>query len=52
MKMSIDLIKQSPTDSKLSDEKVTKHIDLIEKSIDRIFHQVDDVLGYVRNSPL
>ena len=52
MKMSIDLLKQSPADSKLSDEKVTKRIDLIEKSIDRISHQVDDVLGYVRNSPL
>jgi signal transduction histidine kinase len=52
MKMSIDLIKQSPPDSKLSDENVTKRIDLIEKSIDRISHQVDDVLGYVRNSPL
>ena len=52
MKMSIDLIKQSPADSKLSDEKVMKRIDLIEKSIDRISHQVDDVLGYVRNSPL
>ncbi|MGY5142982.1 MAG: sensor histidine kinase [Candidatus Nitrosopumilus sp. bin_32a] len=52
MKMSIDLLKQSPADSKLSDETVTKRIDLIEKSIDRISHQVDDVLGYVRNSPL
>ncbi len=52
MKMSIDLIKQSPDDSKISDEKVSKRIDLIEKSIDRISHQVDDVLGYVRNSPL
>jgi len=52
MKMSIDLLKQSPSDSKLSDETVTKRIDLIEKSIDRISHQVDDVLGYVRNSPL
>jgi len=52
MKMSIDLIKQSPADSKLSDENVTKRINLIEKSIDRISHQVDDVLGYVRNSPL
>ena len=52
MKMSVDLIKQSPADSKLSDEKVVKRIDLIEKSIDRISHQVDDVLGYVRNSPL
>ena len=52
MKMSIDLIKQSPVDSKISDTNVTKRIDLIEKSIDRISHQVDDVLGYVRNSPL
>ena len=52
MKMSIDLLKQSPADSKLSDENVTKRINLIEKSIDRISHQVDDVLGYVRNSPL
>ena len=52
MKMSIDLIKQSPADSKISDENVAKRIDLIEKSIDRISHQVDDVLGYVRNSPL
>ena len=52
MKMSVELIKQSPQDSKLSDPAVTKRIDLIEKSIDRISHQVDDVLGYVRNSPL
>jgi len=52
MKMSTDLIKQSPPDSKISDPSVTKRIDLIEKSIDRISHQVDDVLGYVRNSPL
>jgi signal transduction histidine kinase len=52
MKMSVDLLKQTPADSKISDENVTKRIDLIEKSIDRISHQVDDVLGYVRNSPL
>lgn len=52
IKMSTDLIKQSPPDSKVSDPTVTKRIDLIEKSIDRISHQVDDVLGYVRNSPL
>jgi len=52
MKMSVDLIKQNPEDTKISDPTVTKRIDLIEKSIDRISHQVDDVLGYVRNSPL
>ena len=52
MKMSVDLIKQSPKDLTISDPNVTKRIDLIEKSIDRISHQVDDVLGYVRLSPL
>ena len=52
MKMSIDLIKQTPQDTKLSDSNVVKRIELIEKSIDRISHQVDDVLGYVRHSPL
>ncbi len=52
MKMSVDLLKQNSDDSKVSDPIVAKRIDLIEKSIERISHQVDDVLGYVRNSPL
>ena len=52
MKMSVDLLKQSPGDSKISDATISKRIDLIDKSIDRISHQVDDVLGYVRHSPL
>jgi len=52
MKMSVDLLKQSSPDSKISDATITKRIDLIDKSIDRISHQVDDVLGYVRHSPL
>lgn len=52
IKMSVDLVKQNPADSTLADPVVMKRIDLIEKSIDRISHQVDDVLGYVRNSPL
>jgi len=52
MKMSVDLLKQTSADSKISDPTVTKRINLIEKSIDRISHQVDDVLGYVRHSPL
>ncbi len=52
MKMSIDLIKLQPADVKISDNIITKRLDLIEKSIERISHQVDDVLGYVRNSPL
>ncbi|MBS3926912.1 MAG: GHKL domain-containing protein [Nitrosarchaeum sp.] len=52
MKMSVDLIKQHPADAKISDTVITKRLELIEKSIDRISHQVDDVLGYVRNSPI
>ncbi|WP_255465297.1 ATP-binding protein [Nitrosopumilus sp. b3] len=52
MKMSVDLINQSNRDTKISDVKVKERLDLIKKSIDRISHQVDDVLGYVRNSPL
>jgi len=52
MKMSVDMIKQTPADTKISNGDVSKRIDLIEKSIDRISHQVDDVLGFVRNSPL
>jgi signal transduction histidine kinase len=52
MKMSVDLLKQNSEDSKISDPKIVERINLIEKSIDRISHQVDDVLGYVRNSPL
>ena len=52
MKMSTDLIKKNSKDSKVSDDVTQKRLDLIRKSIDRISHQVDDVLDYVRTSPL
>lgn len=52
MKMSVDLLSQEHSDRKISDPDVLKRIELIDKSIDRISHQIDDVLGYVRNSPL
>ncbi|AJW71736.1 sensor histidine kinase [Nitrosopumilus adriaticus] len=52
MKMSVDLINQSDGETKISDVKVVERLDLIKKSIDRISHQVDDVLSYVRRSPL
>ncbi len=52
MKMSVDMIKQTSADSKISEPTIVNRINLIEKSIDRISHQVDDVLGYVRTSPL
>ena len=50
--MSVDMIKQTSADSKISESIIVNRINLIEKSIDRISHQVDDVLGYVRTSPL
>lgn len=51
MKMSLDLIKHSSVDSKVSDPIVTERMDMIQNSINRITHQVDDVLGFVKNSP-
>jgi len=52
MKMSVDLLKQNSSETKISDPDVQKRLDLIEKSIDRIAHQVDEVLEFVRVSPL
>lgn len=52
IKMSVDLLKNTPSDSKVSDSQITSRIDLIDKSVDRIAHQVNDVLDYVRHSPL
>lgn len=52
MKLSVELLKKQPSDRTFSDADVQKRLDLIDKSITRISHQVDDVLGYVRNSPL
>ena len=52
MKLSVELLKKQPSDRTFSDTDVQKRLDLIDKSITRISHQVDDVLGYVRNSPL
>ena len=52
MKLTIDLLKQQPADKKLSDPDIVKRLNMMDTSIIRISHQVDDVLGYVRNSPL
>jgi signal transduction histidine kinase len=52
MKMSIDLIKLHSPEAQTSDSVIAKRLELIDKSIDRISHQVDDVLDYVRDSPL
>lgn len=52
MKMSVELLKHPSSDQKLSEPDTQKRLDLINKNITRISHQVDDVLGYVRSSPL
>lgn len=52
IKISVDLLKQHPADAKISDDIITKRLELIETSVERISHQVDDVLDYVRHSPL
>lgn len=52
MKMSIDMITKHHADAKISDNTIQDKLNSIEKSIDRISHQVDDVLDFVRLSPL
>jgi signal transduction histidine kinase len=50
--MSVELIKNTLSESKILDSQIITRIDLIDKSVNRIAHQVDDVLDYVRYSPL
>lgn len=52
MKMSVELLKQMGTSSKKSDPLLNSRINLIDKSIDRMAHQIENVLDYVRKSPL
>jgi signal transduction histidine kinase len=52
IKMSVELIKNTLSESKILDSQIITRIDLIDKSVNRIAHQVDDVLDYVRYSPL
>ncbi|PJC50566.1 MAG: two-component sensor histidine kinase [Nitrosopumilales archaeon CG_4_9_14_0_2_um_filter_34_16] len=52
IKMSVELIKNTLSESKILDSQIITRIDLIDKSVNRIAHQIDDVLDYVRSSPL
>ena len=52
IKMSVDLLKENHSETKISDPNVQKRLDYVERSIDRIAHQVDEVLDFVRVSPL
>jgi signal transduction histidine kinase len=47
--MSIELIKNSPPNSKISDEGINEKLKLVSKNIERISHQVNDVLEFVQD---
>jgi signal transduction histidine kinase len=50
IKMSIDLLK---ADKKFNpDVSIQEKFQIISKNVDRISHQVDDVLGFVRSHPI
>lgn len=49
IQMSIELMKNSPPDTKLNDQQINEKLELVSKNIERISHQVNDVLGYVKN---
>ncbi len=50
--MSIELMKNSPPGTKVEDEAIVEKLDLVSKNIERISHQVNDVLGFVKNRKL
>ena len=52
MKMSVDLINLHSEEAKIPNSVISKRLELIDKSIDRISHQVDDVLDFVKDTPL
>jgi len=47
--MSIELIKNSPPGTKLDDTVINEKLEVVSKNIDRISHQVNDVLGFVKD---
>jgi len=49
LKMSIELMKNSPPNTKLSDDVINEKLEIASKNIERISHQVNDVLAFVQN---
>jgi len=47
--MSIELIKNSPPGTKLDDTVINEKLEVVSKNIERISHQVNDVLGFVKD---
>jgi signal transduction histidine kinase len=50
--MSIELIKNSPPETKIADGIINEKLELVSKNIERISHQVNDVLGFVQDRQL
>jgi len=50
--MSIELIKNSAPETKVDDDSINEKLELVAKNVDRISHQVNDVLGFVQNRQL
>jgi len=49
--MSIELMKKSPPETNLKSELIQERIDTVSKNIERISHQVNHVLSFVKNQP-
>jgi signal transduction histidine kinase len=50
--MSIELLKNSPPGTKLDDQKISEKLEMVSKNVERISHQINDVLGFVKNQQL
>jgi len=50
--MSIQLMKNSPPGTKLESDLVQTKLELISKNVERISHQINDVLGFVKNQKI
>ena len=50
--ISIELLKNSPLGTKLENQSVQEKLQLISKNVERISHQVNNVLGFVKNQEI
>ncbi len=52
IQMSIELMKNSPPQTKLTDDMINDKLELVSKNVQRISHQINDVLGFVQDRNL
>ena len=52
IQMSIELIKNCPPGTKLESDLIQKKIEVASKNVERISHQINDVLGFVKNQKI